>query len=154
MTANGPKLQSMCGIIKDECGVDTQQERFHIIGCEHVLGFEAVENGTKVDVEKVSPGIVDLALSALKQFPESRGFVLECTELPPYSNAIRKATGLPVFDAITNADFYMSGFKINKLFGINFQEEWDGTQEDYEYGQNLTSEQKKKLVNKAHKSKL
>ena len=29
---------------------------------------------------------------------------LECTELPPYADALRSETKLPVFDAITNAD--------------------------------------------------
>ena len=29
---------------------------------------------------------------------------LECTELPPYADALRDETKLPVFDAITNAD--------------------------------------------------
>lgn len=32
-----------------------------------------------------------------------RGILLECTELPPYADALRYHTGLPVWDSITAA---------------------------------------------------
>lgn len=35
-------------LIKDECGVDPEEDRFVIVGCEDVPGFEAVANGEKV----------------------------------------------------------------------------------------------------------
>ena len=34
------------------------------------------------------------------------------TELPPYADALRDETGLPVFDAITNADFFISSRRV------------------------------------------
>jgi len=46
-------------------------------------------------------------------------FMMECTELPPYSDAVRKETGLPVFDAVTNCDFFINAFKDNERFGMN-----------------------------------
>lgn len=110
MTANATTLAPMNELIKDECGVDTQGPRFHIVGCEDVPGFEAVALGEKVDTQMVEPGMVSKALWALKKFPKSRAFLLECTELPPYSDAIRAATGMPVFDAITNCDFFIGSF--------------------------------------------
>ena len=39
-------------------------------------------------------------------------FDIQGTELPPYADAIRDETGLPVFDAITNADFFISARKV------------------------------------------
>lgn len=39
------------------------------------------------------------------------GILLECTELPPYADALRAATGLAVWDAITGADFYINAYK-------------------------------------------
>ena len=36
-----------------------------------------------------------------KEHPTLRAFLLECSEMPPYADAIRAATGLPVYDAIT-----------------------------------------------------
>ena len=32
--------------------------------------------------------------------------------MPPYADALRDETGLPVFDAITNADFFISSRRV------------------------------------------
>ena len=150
MTANGESLKPMRGLIRDECGVDTEDKRYNIVGCEDVPHFgEAVAKGEKVNTKKATPGIVKLAKDALKKYPKSRAFLLECTELPPYSDAIRASTGLPVYDSITACHFFISGHKDNPRFGLdNWQDEWDGKQEDYQYGDNLTEEEKDQLVNK------
>merc|ERR1719161_2723375 len=47
----------------------------------------------------------------MKQCPRTSAIVLECADLPPYADAIREATQLPVWDAVTGADFYMSAFQ-------------------------------------------
>jgi len=139
MTANGATLEPMKDLIRDECGVDTQDIRYRIVGAQDVVGFEAVALGEKVDVKKVEPGMVALCKEALVKFPDARAFLFECTELPPYSDAVRHATGLPVYDAITNCDFFMSGNIDNTRFGKqNWQEKWDEEQADYKYGDNLT----------------
>ena len=39
--------------------------------------------------------------------PRVRAILMECTELPPYSDAVRAATGLPVYDAITACNFFL-----------------------------------------------
>ena len=149
MTANSQTLEPMRDLIRDECGVDTQEQRYHIIGCEDVEGFEAVAFGEKVDTKKVEPGIVQKALEAIEQYPESRAFLLECTELPPYSDAIRCKTGLPVFDSITACNFFIGGFQDDVRFGYqNWQHKWDGKQEKYEFGDNLTADEREELVNK------
>lgn len=119
------------------------------MGAQDVPGFEAVALGEKVDTKKVEPGMVALAKEALKKYPDARAFLMECTELPPYSDAVRHATGKPVFDAITNCDFFMNGCLDNLRFGKNgWQKQWDREQEEYKYGDNLTKTQKQKLVNK------
>ena len=41
--------------------IDKDTDRFHIVGCENIDGFEAVATGEKVDHDKVEPGIVALA---------------------------------------------------------------------------------------------
>jgi len=145
-TASGTKLGPMRSLIKDECGVDPEETRYVIVGCEHVPGFEAVANGTKVDVAKCTPGMVALAKDIVKTHPNIRAFLFECTELPPYSDAVRAATGLPVYDAITACNFMLAGFNDNPLFGKkNWQKGWDGAQEEYEFAQNLTDEDRAKL---------
>mmetsp|Transcript_27955 Transcript_27955/g.50903 ORF Transcript_27955/g.50903 Transcript_27955/m.50903 type:complete len:636 (-) Transcript_27955:406-2313(-) len=149
-TANSETLTPMRGLIKDECGVEPEEKRFVIVGCQDVPGFEAVAAGEKVDVEKVTPGMVAKAKEVMTKHPGLRGILLECTELPPYADALRYATGLPVYDSITGCDLFMSGLMDNPRFGLNnWHEEWDGEQEAYEFGKYLDEEDKAKLVNKA-----
>ena len=149
LTANSNTLEPMRDLIRVECGVDTQDQRYHIIGCEDVDGFEAVAFGEKVDTKKVEPGVVKKAMEALEMYPDSRAFLLECTELPPYSDAIRLKTGLPVFDAITGCNFFIGGFQNDVKFGLeNWQCEWDGTQDEYDFGDNLADDEKEALINK------
>lgn len=151
MTANGASLRPMRNLIKDECGVDPEERRFIMIGCENVPGFEAVAAGGKVNVAKVTPGMVQLAKETIIANPKIRAFLLECTELPPYSDAIRAATGLPVYDSITCCNFFISGRQDNERFGINdWQNAWDGKQANYTYGANLDAGDRAKLVNKVH----
>ena len=152
MTANGKSLEPMRGLIRDECGVDTEDKRYNIVGCEDVPHFgQAVANGDKVNTKKATPGIVKKAVEALKKYPKSRAFLLECTELPPYSDAIRFHTGLPVYDSITACHFFISGHKDNPRFGLdNWQDEFDEEQEEYQYGDNLTKKEKAALVNKVN----
>lgn len=146
VTANGNTLMPMKDLIERECGVLLEDERYEIIGAQDVPIFgKAVSEGKKVDVEKATPHIVKLCTDALKRFPAARAFLFECTELPPYSDAVRHATDLPVYDAITNCDFFMSGLLDNDRFGLNdWQEHFDGQQEEYT-GKELTEEDRRQL---------
>merc|ERR1739848_603720 len=112
-TANGTTLSPMMPLIKEECGMDMTEKRFVIVGCENVPGFEAVAVGGKVDTKAVQPGIVALAQSTIAANPGIRVILFECTELPPYSDAVRHATGLPVYDAITGCNYFLSGVQDN-----------------------------------------
>ena len=71
-TANGRTLEPMHGLIARECGVRVEDDRFVIVGCEGVPGFEAVEAGGKVNTKKVQPGIVDLAKRVIADHPGAR----------------------------------------------------------------------------------
>lgn len=148
-TANSETLEPIKPKLREMCGIAENESRLEIIGCQNVNGFDAVAKGEKVDIEHVSPGIVKLAKEVIKNNPQIKCILLECTELPPYADVLRAALGLPVYDAITNCDSFMSGFLDNKNFGLNdWQQEWDGEQEEYSFGDNLSSEEKEDLVNK------
>ncbi|MGH2492468.1 MAG: aspartate/glutamate racemase family protein, partial [Candidatus Limnocylindria bacterium] len=43
----------------------------------------------------------DAARRTLREHPDVGALVLECTNYVPYSQAIRRATGLPVYDLYT-----------------------------------------------------
>ena len=45
ITANEHTLAPMSELIKQECGIDTQDHRFYNIGAQNVPGFEAVALG-------------------------------------------------------------------------------------------------------------
>ena len=149
-TANSNSLEPMRPAIKEECGIDPNDTRFVIVGCQDVPIFgKAVAEGLKVDWEAATPHIVQRAKETVKENPELRAFIFECTELPPYSDAVREATGLPVFDSITTSNAFIASMQDNPRFGANnLQEEWDGEQDDYKLGDNLSRKEKRKLQNK------
>jgi len=148
LTANSQTLGPQKDILLNHCGFDVDDDRFVIAGCENVPGFDAVAKGEKVDVEKVTPGMLKMVASILDNRPSLRAILLECTELPPYSDALRAQFGLPVWDAITCADFFISARKDNPRFGLNqWQLDWDGVQDDYHFGQNLNAGEKSRLLN-------
>ena len=74
--------------------------------------FDAVEKGEKVDVKAVTPGMEKKALEVIAANPNIRAILMECTELPPYSDAVRAATGLPVFDSITTSNAFITSMHI------------------------------------------
>ncbi|XP_067017940.1 uncharacterized protein [Acropora muricata] len=153
LTANGEDLEHMKDLMRVECGVDTEEtRRYNIVECEDVPDFgEAVAKGEKVKVEDAQPWIIRKAFQALLKYPRSKAFLLECTELPLYANAIRLYSGVPVFDAITACQFFISASKDNPMFGLQgWQDVWDGKREVYHYGDNLTEAEKEELVNPVH----
>jgi hypothetical protein len=158
MTANGQSLLPMMDLIVQQCGIHSKMEQIVIIGCEDVPYFgEPVAKGLMVDVEKAQPGIVAKVKDAIRENPSARMVLMECTELPPYSDAVREATRLPVYDSITQSDFSMNGFLDNSAFGLNgWYESWDGVQEEYVLGGNLDASEKLQCVwcaNKEHNHK-
>lgn len=145
-TANGASLEPMHDLIKDMCGIDPNQDKFVIVGCEDVEGFDPIFVGEKLDIEKATVGIVAKAKTVIKEHP-IRGFLFECTQLPPFSDAVRAATHKPVWDAITNADVFIRAFVDNPRFGLNdWHAPWDGVNDKYVLGDNLTPSSRKKLV--------
>ena len=80
--------------------------KYEIVGCQNLDGFEAVALGLQVDVDKVMQGITTMAQNLIKKDPKIKAFLFECTELPPYSNQVRRMTGLPVYDALTTVETF------------------------------------------------
>ena len=124
------------------------KDRLQIVGCQDVPGFDAVEKGEKVDVEKVTPGMAELALKTIRANQRIKCILLECTELPPYADSLKYVTGLPVYDSISTCDQYMMGFQDRPQYGLqDMVQQWDGIRKPYSFGQNLNEDQKSRLVN-------
>lgn len=82
----------------------TQELRSRLVfqGLEERTYFRAavLDEAGEFDVARVEQDVVDTARTVLAEHPSVGAFLLECSDLPPYSHAIQRATGLPVFDWI------------------------------------------------------
>lgn len=74
-----------------------------ILGMEECLEWNKIFTSPfeNIDLDIVRDEVLSIANDALEKYPSIGAFVLECTDLPPFSKEIRKRTGLPVFDFIT-----------------------------------------------------
>lgn len=107
----------MVPLIEEQSGVPHINELLHIVGCLKFPGFDFVAQGGKVDLELVEAGMVKLALEEIGKNKAIGAILLECTEMPPYSNALRDATGLDGYDAITLCNTFMAGRITNPHLG-------------------------------------
>lgn len=57
---------------------------------------------------KIETELVKSALGLLSGHPDIGAFLLECTQMPPFAAAIRKATNLPVYDVYTLGTWFYS----------------------------------------------
>jgi hypothetical protein len=60
-----------------------------------------IGNSLEADTSVLERELVELACRTARDHPEVGALVLECTNFVPYSQAMRKATGLPVYDLYT-----------------------------------------------------
>ena len=82
-----------------------------------IFGLDACEEwqrifsspGEAVALDKIEQEVLATAAAAMTAHSGIRAFVLECTDLPPFSKAIRQHTRLPVFDFITLTNFVRAG---------------------------------------------
>jgi Asp/Glu/hydantoin racemase len=74
-----------------------------------IRGVEATEEFSKIradpnavlDVCRFQEDVVGVAEALVREERDVGAIVLECTDLPPFAAAIRRAIGLPVFDMVT-----------------------------------------------------
>lgn len=59
----------------------------------------------KIDLKKITQEILNVAIHAKITNPEISSFVLECTDLPPFSSLIRENIHIPVYDYLSMITF-------------------------------------------------
>jgi hypothetical protein len=100
MVANG---QTVSDRLLDPVGITGRvAERCVFRGLEDKEAFPnafLIETG-ELDYDTVEAEMVQTAEEMLADDPSIGAFLLECSDMPPYSAAIQRATGLPVFDWI------------------------------------------------------
>jgi Asp/Glu/hydantoin racemase len=101
LTVSEEQLLAYDQILLRECGID-ESIPIAIAGMNESAGADVWLTMTTphYDFEKVQKAVVDAALELQSNHQDLGAFVLECTDMPMYSNAIREATGLAVFDAV------------------------------------------------------
>lgn len=60
-----------------------------------------LNNDASLDIAQAERDVVAAAMRLTARCPQVGALVLECTNMPPYRNAVQGATGLPVSDAQT-----------------------------------------------------
>ena len=115
---HGPKseiciLTANAGALRPEhlssVGIE-RTDGLHILGLEQCQEWNRMfaEPDAEIDLAVIEQEVLATALRALEQHPGIRAFVLECTDLPPYAAAIRRHSGLPVFDFISMVNYLHS----------------------------------------------
>lgn len=82
-----------------------------IVGTDDGEAFTRVILGNELalDRAKAERDVVDAALTLQREHRNVGAIVLECTNMCPYSAAVRAATGLPVFDIFSLVSWFQSG---------------------------------------------
>lgn len=89
-------------------GLDTEEEFTHVM----------LDDRLEMDVDKARAEHVRVAQRLVAEHPEVGAIVLECTNMPPYSQDIQEATGLPVFDIVTMVNMVYHAVVKRRYAGI------------------------------------
>jgi len=119
LTSNGASFENMFKKLTD----DAPKDKVEVLGLQEVVGFgPEVANGTSVDLETAVENILKAIEVAIKKVADKGRKVscilCECSELPAYSNQIRKKFRLPVFDAMTCASLVADSVKPYAAFSL------------------------------------
>lgn len=101
LTVSSELLTARENILFRECGIDASIPTV-------ITGLNESEDAAtwlttvtpKFDAAKVQQAVVNTATKLVDDNPDIGAIVIECTDMTPYSAAIRAATRLPVFDAV------------------------------------------------------
>ena len=64
-----------------------------------------------MDVDLAEQDIIDAGKTLLASHADIGAIVLECTNMPPYAHALRRAAGLPVFDIYSLITWFHAGLR-------------------------------------------
>ncbi|RCW44380.1 MULTISPECIES: aspartate/glutamate racemase family protein [unclassified Halanaerobium] len=77
-----------------------------------------IEECGELDSEQMEKEAVEAAEELVRENPEVKAVLLECSMLPPYAKAIQDKVKLPVFDFITMIDYVFSALVKKKYDGF------------------------------------
>ena len=82
-------------------------------GVEEGCHFQEVilGGGLELDVARAERDMVGAAERFVSAYPELGAILFECTNMPPYADAVKEAVGLPVFSSLSMAGWFYEGLK-------------------------------------------
>jgi len=88
------------------CGI-TDDMNVNVFGLEEAQEWCKIFNkpDEKFDMDAVAEEIIGVAKKCIVDNPKIRAIVLECTDLPPFAERIRKEVNLPVFDYMSMINY-------------------------------------------------
>jgi Asp/Glu/Hydantoin racemase len=99
-------------------GAGIERDSVVIKGLERTAEFSNIgKNLPTLDPVIVEGEVVAASQHLIKNHPEVRTIVFECANLAPYSDAVRLATGLPVFDINLFLNFVHDTVTVGNRFG-------------------------------------
>lgn len=119
LTAGGEHLK---GDFLTKVGID-DSVKYAVRGLQNTEEFFNVHvtcNKHTINPEKMQAEVVSVAEDMIKEFPDIGAFIFECSDIPPYAHAVRRATGRPVFDFISLA--HLVGRAINPVVYPEFMD--------------------------------
>lgn len=88
-------------------GVNADLSTVVIEGMDDMPAFRGaiIEETEPLNMSVVAEEMKQATSELIKNNPEIRSIVLECTNMPPYKNALREVTDLPIFDITTLTNY-------------------------------------------------
>ena len=79
--------------------------------------FHDIYVGDREDLDPARAGeeLQRVALRMMEEHPEISAVVCECTNMPPYTDALRRILKCPVYDILTLADYVMHSVRRNAV---------------------------------------
>lgn len=69
-----------------------------------LVGMRGPYNFPDIEAE-----MMETAKKMVQDYPDIGAIVLECTQMPPFAEAVQRVVGLPVYDVYTMASWFYSG---------------------------------------------
>jgi hypothetical protein len=66
---------------------------------------------SEADFAVLEREMVEAARALVARHPDVGAIVFECTNMPPFAAAVRKATGLPVFDMVNMLRWFIGAIQ-------------------------------------------
>lgn len=79
-----------------------------VMGVEEGCHFQTVilNGGLNLDVDQAEADMITAANKLVGSHPDLGAILFECTNMPPYAEAVKRAVGLPVFSSVTMVQWF------------------------------------------------